>query len=279
MSSLKLLNLGCGNHFYDDWINYDFVSNSEHVIQHDLLNGIPISDENVDVVYHSHVLEHLNKEDGVQFIGECYRVLKKGGVIRVVIPDLEAIVKEYLKYLELSVSGDSNAKDNYNWIMLELFDQTVRNSIGGHMISYLHQLNIPNEKYVYSRIGVEGKNMRDSYLASKSKEVKVIPESKTPRKILKKIIKRLLYRKKSHSLNDNEIKALRVGEFRLSGEIHQWMYDRHSLSELLKICGFDEVRTCSSYDSSIPSWSECNLDVSNGEVRKPDSLFMEARKK
>src|SRR5680860_613780 len=112
---MKLLNLGCGNKYHKDWLNIDFVSSSEFVKEHNLLNGIPIKDESVDVVYHSHILEHFSKEDGYHFIRECYRVLNKDGIIRIAVPDLEIIAKEYLKNLQLAIEGDKEAKNNYEW--------------------------------------------------------------------------------------------------------------------------------------------------------------------
>ena len=80
------------------------------------------------------------------------------------------------------------------------------------------------------------------------------------------------------SLTEQESKALKIGQFRLGGEIHQWMYDRYSLSELLSQVGFTEIKVCSAFESEIQTWETYQLDVINGEVRKPDSLFMEARK-
>lgn len=64
-----------------------------------------------------------------------------------------------------------------------------------------------------------------------------------------------------------------------AGELHQWMYDRFSLTRLLVQAGFIEIRQCSAHESGIPSFSEYLLDeTADGLVRKPDSLFMEGRK-
>lgn len=41
-----------------------------------------------DVVYHSHSLAHLSKGDAIEFLKECKRVLKVGGVLRIVVPAL-----------------------------------------------------------------------------------------------------------------------------------------------------------------------------------------------
>jgi len=62
---------------------------------HDLRRGLPFNDNSVDVIYHSHFLEHLYKEDAEKFLKECYRILKPGGLMRVVVPDLEVVLEMF----------------------------------------------------------------------------------------------------------------------------------------------------------------------------------------
>lgn len=281
---MRLLNLGCGSRFHKDWINIDFVSNTEHVIAHNLLNGIPFENNSMDTVYHSHVLEHFSKKDGFAFIEECYRVLKTNGVIRIAVPDLETIAKEYLKNLQLATTGNEQAKYNYEWIVLELFDQMVRNKSGGEMKSYLCQPKIPNENYVFSRIGMEAKKIRESFLLSNKKKLANFSKVKKEKTIKNRLIK-IKNRIKNISLGisvnrltPNQKKALDIGQFKLSGEIHQWMYDRYSLTQVLDQIGFKDVKICTAFNSSIINWESYHLDVIAGEVRKPDSLFIEAKK-
>lgn len=282
---MKLLNLGCGGRYHKDWINIDFKSNNEDVIEHNLLKGIPLNNQNVDVVYHSHVLEHFSQKEGKLFMKECYRVLKPNGILRVAVPDLEAIAKEYLKNLNFALSGDEDGKNNYDWIKLELFDQMVRNTSGGEMAEYLAKTDLSNEKYIYSRIGLEGKSIRKEFLSNgfNKKPQIVMPRRKMNFQICilksKKIITSIKKKLSKKNISNEEIKALRIGKFRLGGEIHQWMYDRYSLFELLKETGFDDISICTPFESEICNWEAFQLDVIDGEVRKPDSLFMEARKK
>ena len=282
---MKLLNLGCGTTYHKDWINIDFASNSEHVMQHNLLEGIPLKDNVVEVVYHSHVLEHFSKNGGLHFITECFRVLNTNGIIRIAVPDLETIAKEYLRNLQLAIEGDVEAKHNYDWIKLELFDQTVRNESGGDMKNYLYQPIIANESYVYERIGFEGKIIRESFLRKMTILENKINQLQPKRSILKSllnkgkgIITRMRGVKQIKSLTEQDSKALKIGQFRLGGEIHQWMYDRYSLAELLKKVGFTEIKVCSAFESEIQNWGSYQLDVIDGEIRKPDSLFIEAKK-
>jgi hypothetical protein len=56
------------------------------------------------------------------------------------------------------------------------------------------------------------------------------------------------------------------------------MYDQFSLKQLLEQCGFSDVRRCTAFESMMDRFDSYHLDVVNGEVRKPDSLFMEAVK-
>lgn len=68
------------------------------VVVHDLRRGIPAGDESVDAVYHSHLLEHLDRQQVPRFLAEFRRVLKPGDVHRLVVPDLERIATRYLSH-------------------------------------------------------------------------------------------------------------------------------------------------------------------------------------
>lgn len=66
----------------------DIVHNNNY-IHHRIDYGLPFSDGSVDFIFTSHMLEHLYKESSKKFLKEAYRVLKKNGVVRISIPDLE----------------------------------------------------------------------------------------------------------------------------------------------------------------------------------------------
>lgn len=268
---MKKLNLGCGNNFHPDWTNIDFTSTGEGVIAHNLLSGIPFAENTYDAVYHSHVLEHFPKDKAQYFINECYRVLKPGGILRVAIPDLEQIARIYLEKLALASSGNKEAQADYEWIMLELLDQTVRNKSGGAMLEYLSRREISNEEFVYSRIGLYGKDIREQCMKpnhnAKIKQKGVMSHAW---RSLKEFIKF-----KGRSVGN---KYEEIGKFRLRGEIHQWMYDQYSLKYLLKNAGFSSVNTTDAFNSSITDYNDYCLDVKDGVIIKADSLFMEAKK-
>jgi SAM-dependent methyltransferase len=63
----------------------------------DVTNRIPEPDASVQVVYSSHMLEHLTPEGGARFLREAMRVLRPGGVLRLAVPDLRYFVDNYLR--------------------------------------------------------------------------------------------------------------------------------------------------------------------------------------
>lgn len=268
-SDLNCLNLGCGYRFNLEWTNVDFVSTGKDVIAYNLAKGIPFADNSFDLVYHSHVVEHFAKTSATSVIRECHRVLKPQGILRVVVPDLEQIVRLYLTALDKASSSEQWAA-NYEWISLELLDQLVRNSKGGDMAVYLSQDEIPNKEFITERFGSEAqkfwqsKRQRDRQsksLLKRIKELGVNFQQLLPQPLQK------LY------------KAIQIGYYRQNGETHQWMYDRYSLAVLLENCGLEQIVLRTATESYIDNWTGFNLDTEpDGSVYKPDSLFMEALK-
>jgi len=56
------------------------------------------------------------------------------------------------------------------------------------------------------------------------------------------------------------------------------MYDRYSLSKLLQECHFSKVNLTDAFHSMIPNWEQQNLDLIDGAIRQPNSLYIEAIK-
>ncbi|MER3433364.1 MAG: methyltransferase type 11 [Leptolyngbya sp. ERB_1_1] len=279
---MKYLNLGCGRRFHRDWINLNFASTGDGVIAHDLNQGIPYPDDVFDVVYHSHVLEHFPKSSAQPFLQECYRVLRPSGILRVVVPDLEQIARLYLSALEQATAGSDEWANRYNWIMLEMYDQSIRNRPGGEMLDYLYQDHLRDEAFLIERWGTEAKN-----LIAEGRSLQSLPVQPAPHPLKRSLNRLYAFFVDSHYRRDVLLKlllkqdytALQIGRFRQSGEIHQWMYDRYSLSQLLQQCGFEAVTQQTATTSKIANWQSFLLDTeSDGKVYKPDSLFMEAVK-
>ena len=278
---MKRLNLGCGLRFHPAWTNVDFTSTGKDTIAYDLTKGIPFADASFDVVYHSHLLEHFPKAAAKSFLRECRRVLRPEGVLRVAVPDLEQIAQTYLIALEHASAGSQEWATNYEWLLLEMYDQAVRNKSGGEMAAYLRQEDVPNQEFILERCGMEAKSLIEAGHNQQEHQPRL--ESK-PKRLLKQIYRfgrDRDYRRETllKLFLGQEYQTLQKGRFRQSGEVHQWMYDRYSLSVLLKECGFTNIVQRSATESYVPDWTSFNLDTDiDGTVYKPDSLFVEAMK-
>lgn len=75
------------------------------LMSHDLRKGIPFETGTVDAVYHSHVLEHIDRDAIPTFLSEIRRALRPGGVHRIVVPDLELNIRDYLTSMDRIDAG------------------------------------------------------------------------------------------------------------------------------------------------------------------------------
>lgn len=83
------LHIGCGWNVLPGWINCDLRPRYSNVVPVDVRRGLPFPDGIFDYVFHEHVIEHLDRGDGLKLLEECFRVLRSGGTIRVTTPDLD----------------------------------------------------------------------------------------------------------------------------------------------------------------------------------------------
>ena len=242
---MKILNLGCGDKTSNspevtniDWSIYHRIkcnrllqfialpffdksrkkyydSLPENIMLHNLKKGIPFENNSIDVVYHSHVFEHIPKPQAEKFQKEIFRILKPEGIQRIVIPDMEILCSELIQHL---AKCDKNEEEN------KKHDNYIDNIIGQC---------------------VQEESVRT-----------------TRQQKLQSILEKLL-----------------LGSAKQRGQTHQWMYDRINLKQLLKKCGFVNIRTLSYNVSNIKNWNSYMLDLNkDNSVYKKRSLYMECTK-
>ena len=122
---------GCGFSAPEGWLNFDssptlraeklpllgvFLSKNSsrfpsNVRSGDIVRGLPVKQDSANGVYASHVLEHLARSDFVSALKNTYRIMRPGGIFRLIVPDLEARTKIYLSKLG---AGEFQAND---WFM------------------------------------------------------------------------------------------------------------------------------------------------------------------
>lgn len=273
---LRLLNFGCGETYHPGWTNLDASPVSPDVTAHDLRQRFPFADGTFDAVYGSHVLEHLEPAAAEKLLQDCFRILRPGGILRIAVPDLETIARLYVSSLEGALKGDQESEMRYDWLMLELYDQAVRKVSGGNMAEYMaDKADRSRSRFITQRVGCEAVHST----ADRA------PGFSTASRVLRKLrstvgsIRRMAAVACAHLfLGSRGAAAVRAGLFRDDGEVHQWMYDRFSLARALGKAGFASIEKRLAGESGIPGFAGYELEIVNGQERKPDSLYMEGRK-
>jgi predicted SAM-dependent methyltransferase len=105
---LEYLHLGCGEHILPGFLNTDCFGNSKAQLGVDLRFPLPFADVSWKGIYAHHVWEHIPFDSCCALARECRRVLKPGGVVRIVVPDAEKFVRAY------SREGDAR-REMFGW--------------------------------------------------------------------------------------------------------------------------------------------------------------------
>ena len=268
--SEKFLNLGCGDFYLKDrsWVNLDWYPHSEYVNKANLLGKLKFEDETFDVIYTSHFLEHIPRDNLDFILRECFRVLKPQGVIRIVVPDLENIAREYIRNL------DDNEKEKAEFNSIELLDQCVRTRSGGLMASYRARLDLSQElrEYITDRTGYNYKFSTNLIHGAGRKSRIKFPKVTRVRlqwvycKFLTKIMPKWF--------------VLNHINFTNTGELHKWVHDENSLTNHLISAGFNKALRYTSDTSQIKGFPFVPLDLDeNHRTRKgKESIYFEALK-
>ena len=157
---MRILNLGCGTKAssHRDMVNIDwsfylrakrnpvlraivplltkgerlrrFRSLPSNVMVHNIARGIPFDDDSVDAVYHSHLLEHLDQAVAREFLIEIKRVLRPGGIQRIVVPDFETACRAYLSHFSVCDSEPTEV-EQHNRYIAAVIEQCVRKEAFG----------------------------------------------------------------------------------------------------------------------------------------------------
>ena len=100
---MKLLDIGCGDKRLEplNGVEWDTLQQEKHIdlyLDGDIIHNLedlplPIGSEIYDIIYMSHVLEHVAWYKGIDVLKDVYRILKKGGVLEIIVPDIDKLIK------------------------------------------------------------------------------------------------------------------------------------------------------------------------------------------
>jgi SAM-dependent methyltransferase len=173
------LHLGCGLITPEGWINVDGSWNARiakhrflrklltatsiiskdktgipwnpKLVSRDVRKRLPFPDGSLDAVYASHLLEHLYADEARKLLRECFRVLRPGGVLRMVVPDLRAAVMDYLNrtdsYDFQNSAGAATPADFLNSKLLLRSSSSTQGNVFNRIYSQLKDFH--SHKYMY----------------------------------------------------------------------------------------------------------------------------------
>ena len=169
MKRIKI-NMGCGKrNFGKEWYHID-GGDYEH-LDHKSITELPFEKDSVDLIYSSHVIEYFDRESISLLLQEWNRVLKPDGIIRLAVPDFEAIANLYVKdkislsrflgplYGKMPMSNETiyhktvydfdslkNVLESQNFYEVKLFDwrQTEHSTFDDHSQAYIPHMDKEN---------------------------------------------------------------------------------------------------------------------------------------
>jgi len=130
-----LLHIGCGEINSPEFINIDARPLAHvHVVTDDITSLGDFGDESVDLVYMCHILEHIKRDALVEVLTQIKRVLKKGGVLRISVPDFDQLIEVYnasgknMDSIHLQLMGGQDHAYNFHY---SVFNHTSLSNLLG----------------------------------------------------------------------------------------------------------------------------------------------------
>jgi predicted SAM-dependent methyltransferase len=162
--SKEYLDVGCGPNTHSGFINLDYSWNPKVDICWDATRGLPFDDNSFQGIFTEHCLEHLELKLVDKVLAEFWRVLKPGGTVRLIVPDGELYLRNYVRIEdgEKSIQLPYGETDLFNNIYTPIM--SVNRIFRGHghlfifdystfkaLLSRNNFIDIKKEKYLSGR--------------------------------------------------------------------------------------------------------------------------------
>jgi len=153
------LHIGCGKKYLPGFKHVDVIAFDHIDFVCDARRLDMIADGDVYEIYACHVLEHVERGEVVNVLEEWGRVLRKGGLLRLAVPDFEAVTAEYMENRDLMnmqglLYGGQTYDYNYHHVAFDFISvQSMLNEAGfSDVVRYDWRDFLPSEDYDdYSR--------------------------------------------------------------------------------------------------------------------------------
>lgn len=135
-------------------VNYITFCRENNIKRANAIKKIPLPDNSVEVLYSSHMMEHLDRQEASLFLKEVMRILKPNGIIRIAVPDIDKCIDEYNRKKD----ADEFIKST---LMYSSNPRTLMQKIRLLMIGNRHHLWMYNKDSLAKFVGENGfKNIK-----------------------------------------------------------------------------------------------------------------------
>ncbi|HET9886249.1 MAG TPA: methyltransferase domain-containing protein, partial [bacterium] len=201
----------------------------------DASGPLPFGPRSFDALYARRIVEHLAPDEAKTFANEARRLLEQNGVLRISVPDMEALARDYLAAMDRARAEPRPDRimdvHEKRWLFI---DQFVRRVPGGALGRHIAtgQMTEENLRRAF------GDALGAIAVATKSPLPPLRPRLRQRAKEAARLISRRRWVHETHA----------------SREAHLWIYDRFSLPRLLRTAGFSDIRVVSPENSAIDGW-------------------------
>jgi predicted SAM-dependent methyltransferase len=129
------LHVGCGGVYIPGFRHLDILDFPHVDYRQDLRDLSNFTEGSVDLIYACHVLEHFGRHEVQSVLSEWSRVLRKGGKLRLAVPDFEAVCTRYCQTHDLKevlglVVGGQKDEFDYHFMAFDfsLLETGLRNA-------------------------------------------------------------------------------------------------------------------------------------------------------
>ncbi len=95
------IHIGCGEKIIKGFVNVDVRNLPGVDVICDITDISSFGKDSAELIYASHVLEHIGRKEYKEVLKNWFLTLKKGGVLRLAVPDLEKVFHHYSHHKDL----------------------------------------------------------------------------------------------------------------------------------------------------------------------------------
>jgi len=134
-TDMKKLHFGCGQNILSGWDNLDLPGC-------DTRKPLTYSNNSIDFIFTEHMIEHLDEIDGFNFMSECFRILKPGGVLRISCPSIDGVIDVYQNWKNIDSEFTKTFRNRTHFINHVCYGESIHYNARMFTIdNKIHQYN------------------------------------------------------------------------------------------------------------------------------------------